>query len=580
MARALIVVLSILVSAATASAREPLRDLEFQRQTASDPAERQRLDDEIRAAREELRSGVERGSVSELRRELAAGLDLANPQNRDLFKTAVCSKQVRAVEVFLNESFRPEALTHTPGVWDCVASLDDPRLATAMLGTDPPPNGWTHEMMRAAIESRSVALLARRPDDAFDVAIRLGKTGLARTMLAGHQNPQWLAKRSLEEATRSGEKNVIETVLEVGGDWLGPEEIGEHMTEAVRTLNLEMVRFWVDVGARPSSQALREAAKIDAPEVFQELVRGGVDPGLAIKVAFDHGARSSLQVLVSEHLSGSEGAYLLSSREVARRLLEAGIDREHSPVLMAGGSLDVDARDGEGRTGLLRAAEANHVRLAELYLDAEADPEAADPEGKTALWWAANHRQLPLMQRLRSIGVSEAEGDESPSEAFWKSFSWHEYRNLVDGRIGVVFTLPEVFLSSCSGEEVGTDLRYTCDSTIDFEVEITAGPSPTAGLFAGLFGGSDDDWEHEKEPLETIGDQARATVAGTKGSRRFEVTALGPAKLALEVEALAWKTWERAIWIEKGGGFLSPRNILLGLLALGLVAFLALRLRG
>lgn len=81
--------------------------------------------------------------------------------------------------------------------------------------------------------------------------------------------------------------------------------------------------------------------------------------------------------------------------------------------LLLDNSLDVDARDEEGRTALLSlAAEGHQNKLIKLFLDYGADINAKDEEGRTALILATGQIGLTklLLEHGPDVSVKDDEG--------------------------------------------------------------------------------------------------------------------------------------------------------------------------
>jgi ankyrin repeat protein len=57
--------------------------------------------------------------------------------------------------------------------------------------------------------------------------------------------------------------------------------------------------------------------------------------------------------------------------------------------LLLDNDADIEAKDNNGKTALLWAAERGRKPVVQLLLDEDADIEAKDNNGKTALLWAA-----------------------------------------------------------------------------------------------------------------------------------------------------------------------------------------------
>ena len=87
------------------------------------------------------------------------------------------------------------------------------------------------------------------------------------------------------------------------------------------------------------------------------------------------------------------------------------IDRNNDPARaeavqsLSDNEIDIEARDSDGGTALMSAANEGKVAAVQSLLDAGADVEARDKEGRTALMWAAYKGKVDAMQLLLDAGA-------------------------------------------------------------------------------------------------------------------------------------------------------------------------------
>lgn len=91
-----------------------------------------------------------------------------------------------------------------------------------------------------------------------------------------------------------------------------------------------------------------------------------------------------------------------SADEYAKR---AGMGDAYVVGLFLEKGMDVDSRDKNGATALMRAAENGHVKVVKLILSKKADTNATDKNGYTALMVAAEGRHVETIKALVSAGA-------------------------------------------------------------------------------------------------------------------------------------------------------------------------------
>ncbi len=91
-----------------------------------------------------------------------------------------------------------------------------------------------------------------------------------------------------------------------------------------------------------------------------------------------------------------------SADEYAKR---AGMGDAYVVGLFLEKGMDVDSRDKNGATALMRAAENGHVKVVKLILSKKADTNATDKNGYTALMVAAEGRHAEAVKALVTAGA-------------------------------------------------------------------------------------------------------------------------------------------------------------------------------
>ncbi|HEY4091324.1 MAG TPA: ankyrin repeat domain-containing protein [Luteibacter sp.] len=204
-------------------------------------------------------------------------------------------------------------------------------------------------------------------------------------------------------------------MLEAGADPFGPDARGRtpvHMaaaTGAARLLSALLARGLDpnvrDAGGRTPLHAALEHGG-DALPLVRLLVANGADPEAAdvngetpYGLGIGHGDVERwlswpLWPLPGRPLRASDlpAAAAAGDTQAIDRLLELGFD--------------VDTRDSQGATALLRAAGAGQVDVASHLLDAGADAATGAPSGVTPLAAAVNARRDGVVERLLAHGVA------------------------------------------------------------------------------------------------------------------------------------------------------------------------------
>lgn len=555
----------------------------------------------LHEARQELCAAIARGDVSELRRELAAGLDPGQPNNVRILSTAVCKHQLPAVRLLVRStSDASHALNISGGgaLWDCVADSKDPALARAVLEAGPPKD-WDREIVKEAIRKGALELFKLNQAAAVPRALELGHPGLARNMLAATRDPESALRGSVRDSLLKGNATLAQSLLglDADGTWLPVTTKNSLLEDAAAFSDAVGVGVLLSAGAEPTRRALERAADKDRLEVVRALVAGGADPWLAMAVSLRKEAEASLYALAQDTLYTPEGTWIeeVGPEQVARDLLEGGLDSAHHRFLTADGGLDLEGRDEQGRTGLIRAAEDGDLQLARLYLEAGADLDGQDRRGRTALAVAARRHDVELMTTLRQAGGSDqlpTDDGKLPTEEFWAGFEARRYADLDAKETRLGFTLPSSFISICrdSAAPPGGGLRVECDGEYDMKVVILARRASGLAMLREVLspprrGKREDVAQEERVHDDVSGATRSCSVSGEKGFLELEVTAMGPEALAPELRELALRTWHSVSTPLTSAKLLKLAQNLVYLLVLAilvvlLVVLVALRVRG
>ena len=88
---------------------------------------------------------------------------------------------------------------------------------------------------------------------------------------------------------------------------------------------------------------------------------------------------------------------------------------------------DVNAKDKRGRTALYQAADREHETIVRLLLEKGADANAKDKDGWTVLQWAISTGQEAIVRPLLEKGAdANARGEYGWTALHWAVQSWHE----------------------------------------------------------------------------------------------------------------------------------------------------------
>lgn len=172
------------------------------------------------------------------------------------------------------------------------------------------------------------------------------------------------------------------------------------------------VRRGLDAGCDPSAANAKGMTPLmlavwqhDAVDVVEMLLDAGADTSprqessnwSAATFAAVNGKLESLRLLLARGAS-VDGDWKALHFAVQYR------SRETVPVLLDAG-LDIDARDDEARTALMRAARNSDAALVALLLERGAQAAAQDSDGWTALHFAATKANASNVVALRAAGA-------------------------------------------------------------------------------------------------------------------------------------------------------------------------------
>jgi hypothetical protein len=163
--------------------------------------------------------------------------------------------------------------------------------------------------------------------------------------------------------------------------------------------------------SKPSSEALYEAtAGNETFEMVQDAITSswsaylGMPPSNLMRAVLDNN-ESSVKELLKAHADPNvqiEGVTaLMAAKNIAivQQLLTAGAD--------------VNLKDKEGRTALIRAVLNNNGPLVEKLLKAHADPDIQDNQGETALTWAKLFGHDRIVSLLLEAGANPMSEEQS-----------------------------------------------------------------------------------------------------------------------------------------------------------------------
>ena len=543
------------------SARDPIAVLQ-EKAAGAVGEERSRLNREEQEARQDLVSNVRKKDLSQLQFEITAGLNETDETYQEIFLISICTNWLPGTRLLLRNARDMLELknSNSAKMWKCVAESGDPTLATAVLATGQ-PYGWSSHLVNRAIQTGAVEVLSENLGEATIKALLLGYRGLAREIIEESRNPAWTVKEILENAISRDNQVLFKTTLEVGGSWLGIEDKAKLVLLAASEGRTDLVKALLDNGATPEPQALETAVERGRKDIVLLLVSAGGDPVVALRAAFEKDEQEILRTVADISFYRPTGRSIaeVGEGDLARKLLEAGLDADHHSYLISSGELDLEARDGEGRTGLFRAAEAGNLRLTGLYLTAGADPIARDLKDRTPISAAAKWGRIPIIMALRRAGGEEPpEEAESTAEDFWNSTFIQVLEVRESKKLIAKVDLPRVFTCRRVGAEY-LAIVWKCEIN-DWKLSVEIGEASAEGKKQEL---ADRFFRRRIEVQRTVkmrtleGGKVDFSIKGRRGFHEYSVRASGPVEFSPEIKSLALRAWQTALMTEKENSILT-----------------------
>ncbi len=503
----------------------------------------------------QAKSGLLR-SPEALQRELRAGLDPTSSNNMHLFIDAVRADQAESVRL-MGKAVRGRKF-HLPAlIWLELGRSDNADLALAVVEVQV-PSDWSRSAARLAISSGAQNLLAKSGSEAFDVALETQNARLAQQLLqtnsSGAIGADWFHRR-LSEALFEGDLDRFREILmlDIDRDLLRPVHFWRLYIKALERGGPMPLPALVDYGWKPSSLAFEKLLKVADDRVTSEqrlafadlLLDAGVDPWPVLPEFLRRDARELIELIAQRLIYAPQGRDIqdVTPRELARDLLSRGAHPEHHAFLRADGSLDVNARDPKGYSGLHKVLEPQYRRLLLLYIEAGADIEAQDLSQRTALMLAAERGRTEAMALLRQHGASgEVSSSEysSPSQAFWQGigYSWF----VAEGSSALVrLELPNSF-TECRPS--GAGILLTCTDRHGIRVGLSARQLHPFVSFIREVMKFEAPPPSRSEALVTGSNEITLSWVGEKGAFEFTMHVAGPTGLRPELELLAQDAWD------------------------------------
>ena len=186
---------------------------------------------------------------------------------------------------------------------------------------------------------------------------------------------------------------IVKMLLENGADIEVKDRNGSTplLAAAAQDSNLAMIKLLLDSGANVEAKdqngntALMEAARIGLSDVTEILLERTTEKEAKDRALFAAIVTAPVIMNIAEPRPGTQPSAVAPPSQ----LPDQPYDESHTVKLLLDKGADIEARDEQGQTPLVRAATYGQDRIVRLLLDKGANIEATDPDGATALINAA-----------------------------------------------------------------------------------------------------------------------------------------------------------------------------------------------
>jgi uncharacterized protein len=290
------------------------------------------------------------------------------------------------------------------------------------------------------------------------IAASEGRTAIARLLMAAGADVKFAGEDGTTALMRAASADRVEmiTLLLAGGADVNAKNKGGMTALMVGAFGgyPEAVRLLLASKADPNAKdnqgrtALMAAAMSGNAPVLDALFGAGADPnvsdaghGTPMTYAAAEGHAEAMQALQKHGIKPSASDLALAAAgchaDAVRVALAAGVsangaDGDVVPLLSAAGAncvdvvrlllergADVNAKDHDGWTALIKASQAGHADMVQLLMDRGADMNVADNTGRTAWMFAAmgNHLDIATIfkQARAARGASQRIDVSSPA---------------------------------------------------------------------------------------------------------------------------------------------------------------------